>query len=243
MRDRRIRPAIVTVGDELIHGEQQNGNQTWLLQEFSSKGIPATFALSVSDSIAEISKSLKFIIDSSYYPIFISGGIGGTHDDRTREGIAVALDRPLVKHQECFEILLAKFGERFTPQRQRMACLPEGCTLITNPIGAPGFSLNGVFAFPGFPSMLKPMVSDVLDNLLQHETALTPPMVKEYTLPVSEGAIAVEIETFVNRYPTAKVGLYPSDKKFGKEITIRLRCTNVDDIIIAKFESMLRKYR
>ncbi len=154
-----IRPAVVTVGDELMFGERPNDNQQWLLEALQERGHPAELALTLPDAVAIIAVWLRTLLREHCFPVLVSGGLGGTHDDCTREGIANTLQVPLTRHHDCFEILAAKYGEQFTAGRQRMAMLPEGCELIANPIGAPGFFLAGVYAFPGFPNMLRPMVN------------------------------------------------------------------------------------
>ena len=241
MDSKRIYPAVVTAGDELLFGERNNDNQNWILKFLSKKGWPAKIALSLPDDVDIISFWIKKIYESSYYPVIVSGGIGGTHDDCTREGVAKGLGVELEIHRTCYEILEQSYGkERFNSQRQRMAWLPRGCELILNPGGAPGFYLNGIFAFPGFPAMLKPMVKDIMAHILppREEIFIT----KEYVLPICEGAVALKIENFILNYPEATIGLYPNDKKGGREITIRLRCPRKSDIV-SSFDKFVDEFR
>jgi len=147
-----LKPAVVTVGSELVYGERDNDNQQWLLRKLWDNAIPAALSLSVGDDETLIAAQIARLHEEGYFPILVSGGIGGTHDDVTRQGIAAGLERPPVEHEECRSILAEKYGDRFTPQRQRMAELPEGAVLIDNSLGAPGFHCQGVYGFPGFPN-------------------------------------------------------------------------------------------
>lgn len=140
-------PCVCTVGDELLFGEREsNGNERFMLRALHARGTPAALAAQLPDSPDTIAQFIRFAKEQGWSPIFVSGGLGGTHDDRTREAVALALGVPLTRHAECFDILSESFKRReieFTPQRQRMADLPEGCNLIANPVGAPGFSIDG----------------------------------------------------------------------------------------------------
>ncbi len=108
-----------------------------------------------------------------------------------------------------------------------MAWLPAGCRLIANPRGAPGFCHQGVYAFPGFPNMLRPMLENLLERILPasaepHWTVL------EAVLAVGEGDVAMEVEAFSRENPGARVGIYPSTRRARRETTVRIRCPRDD---------------
>ncbi len=234
-------PAVLTVGDELIFGERSNGNQTWLLATLQARGYAARYAISAPDQIETIALAIQWLRQEGCDPILVSGGIGGTHDDLTRDGIAAALQRPLEVHPECDAILGNRYGDQYTPQRRRMATLPRGCRLIANPLGAPGFHCDGVYAFPGFPNMLQPMLESLLDALFP----LTPTTwhTEDVVLPLMEGAVASTIEAFSRNHPQARVGLYPSAEKFREELTIRLRCPAGDTACRGAFQLMIETFK
>lgn len=219
-----IKPAVITVGNEILFGERTDDNRLWMLTELKSLGIPAEVSLSLPDDEAVIGQWIALLVNNHYRPVFISGGIGGTHDDRTRQGVALGLGKPLVIHGECFQLLKAKYGSKFTEQRQRMAWLPEGSSLIPNPLGAPGFMIEDIFCFPGFPEMLKPMFHWVMEQGFVRPVTRPKMAVKEWHLAVSEGEVAGIIENFANRHPEISIGLYPHLIKGTKQhVTVRLR--------------------
>ncbi|MEJ5300874.1 MAG: molybdopterin-binding protein [Thermodesulforhabdaceae bacterium] len=219
-----LKPAVVTVGNEIIWGERPDDNRLWMLNELRLQGLSANIAVSLPDDEEIIGQWIGELKAYQCSPIFVSGGIGGTHDDRTRQGVAIALGKQLIKHEECFRILAEKYGSRFTEQRQRMAWLPEGSSLIPNPIGAPGFMVDNIFCFPGFPEMLKPMFQWVFHEILAKNLARAPLVTKEWLLPISEGEIGELIENFARQHPEAYIGLYPHIIKGTKQqVTVRLR--------------------
>lgn len=235
-----LRPVVITVGNELIYGERSDDNRIWMLAKLQEAGIAAHLALTLPDDEHEISRWIRILKTYSYVPIFISGGIGGTHDDRTRQGIAIGLDRSLICHKECFDILRQRYGRNFTEQRQRMAWLPEGSLLISNKLGAPGFFIDNIYAFPGFPEMLQPMFMWVIEQLNPNPKEVW--ITREWHLPVSEGVIAQEVEKFVEKHSTVSVGLYPHIGSNGPEVTVRIRYQARDAELLSPFESLLRPY-
>jgi molybdopterin-biosynthesis enzyme MoeA-like protein len=233
-----VNPAVVTVGDELILGERSNDNQVWLLRTLREHGYPAQVAVCLPDAVEVIATWLRQLLQQRCYPILVCGGIGGTHDDCTREAAAAALGAPLTRHPLCHRILAKKYGEQYTAGRQRMAMLPEGCELIANPIGAPGFSMGGIYAFPGFPNMLEPMAQGVLTTLLPAVPGGRW-VVREYTLPLHEGQIAYDIENFVNHHGSVRIGIYPSAVRYRQELTVRLRCPPDHQDALRDFEELI----
>lgn len=219
-----IQPAVVCVGDELILGEFANSNMQWMCQRLWQTGHKVGLGLCLPDEVEVIASWVKRAREDGHFPILVSGGIGGTHDDRTRQGLALATGRKLTVHPECFQILQQRYGERFTEQRQRMAHLPEGCGLIPNEHGAPGFHMDGIYAFPGFPYMMQAMVEHLLPHLIPTEVRQNWVSV-EKTYSITEGEIALTVEDFLHEFPQARVGIYPNaDPNGRKEIKLVLRC-------------------
>ena len=210
---------IITVGDELVLGEIKNGNQDFMARALREAGLPASVAITVSDDPGDISTWIKILLNDGYGPLFISGGLGGTHDDRTRDAIAMALDLPLERHAECMEVLKRSYGARLNDQRSRMADLPPGAKLIPNSDGAPGFSINSIFAFPGFPSMLYPMLKDVLLSLeSEHKLSSL-----QESFDCTEGTLALEVEAFSSQWPGIQVGLYADPNPGIRRVSVKIR--------------------
>ena len=236
-----LKPAVLTVGNELVYGERTDTNKVWMFFYLREVGLPAEVGLTLPDDENIIAQWVRVLKIQSYSPIFVSGGIGGTHDDRTRQGIALGLGRKLVRHEECYKILQKRYGKFFTGQRKRMAWLPEGSGLIPNDTGAPGFFADNLYAFPGFPSMLQPMFKWVIDHFFA-STKKVQKRVFEWTLPVHEGVIGDFVEGFCNAHSTISVGLYPHVNGPDAKVTVRLRCNPEEVHLAEEFEKLLREY-
>ena len=238
----RSAPAVVTVGDELIFGERADENGRWMLELLWRRGCPARVALSLPDNVEVIAGWLKRLLDDGLDPVLAAGGIGGTHDDCTREGIARALNVPLALHEECFRLLRARYGGELNEERQRMAWLPRGSRLIANPSGAPGFRWGPVLAFPGFPRMLRPMLRACMDEILPPERG-GEWIVREHVVEGLEGDMARSVESFSARFPDLRVGVYPAAEEGKKEVILRLRCRADDEEALVAFRTLAENLR
>ncbi|KNC86395.1 hypothetical protein SARC_01445 [Sphaeroforma arctica JP610] len=236
-----IKPAVITVGDELVLGEREhNNNEKWMIKMLTSRGAAPRLCTQVGDRVDDIASIIAFLKKSDYWPIFVSGGLGGTHDDKTREGVATSLNVPCERNEECWNILDIKYKNLpagFNEQRQRMSSLPRGCTLIRNPVGAPGFSIDGIYAYPGFPRMLHPMMEETVNSLFPDIVDFT---TLDVHLETVEAAIAKEVEEFSERWQgVGSIGIYPSNASFGM-VKLRLRYPADNEDVRADFDAMVK---
>ncbi len=163
---------IISTGTELLLGNIENSNATFIANRFAALGINCHKIISIGDNIAR----LEQIIKNNYkeHNIFlITGGLGGTVDDITKEALSKALDIPLVNDEK-----LKKYIEkRYRDNHLDIKCGKESLifskhsTLIENPIGsAPGFFINKdnkIFVLlPGVPNEMKAMFPQVEKELL-----------------------------------------------------------------------------
>ena len=155
--------------------------------------------------------------------VFTSGGIGPTHDDITADAIALAFGVPISVRADARALLQAHYdraGLPFNEARQRMARIPEGASLIDNPIStAPGFTLQNVHVMAGVPNIFNAMVASVLPTLTGGQPLLS------LTLRVNrgEGDIAGPFAALAADYPELSMGSYPFTQNgvFGSNLVIR----------------------
>ena len=240
MTDSQLSPAVITVGEELVWGELANGNQQWMLQWLKEQDQPAGIAMTLPDHQDTIAKWLREL-HKEFCPLIVSGGIGGTHDDCTRQAIAQSLGIPIIRHPECYSILVKRYQDRLNEARARMADLPEGCALIANPEGAPGFHVQRIFAFPGFPSMLKAMLPMTLPTWKRDSSEWK---IQEIILDVPEGDAAEAVENFSNQWPNARLGIYAhSLQEAPRRVTLRLRYPANATAVQQAFEELVQQLR
>jgi nicotinamide-nucleotide amidase len=155
---------IISAGTELTEGITQDAHVRYIASELTSLGFAVRRGVQVPDDRALFRAELdRAVVDSCL--VIITGGLGPTSDDLTREIVAEAAGVPLDFHPEAWDALLTRFaGRPVSEANRRQALAPRGFDLIPNPNGtAPGFqgALGDslVVALPGPPSELRPMFS------------------------------------------------------------------------------------
>lgn len=162
-----VRVELLTVGDELLRGDTANGNATWLGWRLTEAGAEVTRSTVVPDDLDVIAGALGEALRRAD-AVIMTGGLGPTSDDMTREALARAAGVTLRRDPGVERLLRDRAAERHVPLRPdalRMADVPEGAALLRNPAGsAPGLrlSLPGgvVYALPGVPSEMRAIAEE-----------------------------------------------------------------------------------
>src|SRR5688572_14141965 len=169
-----MRVELLAVGTELLLGDIVNSNAAWLGQQLAENGIDITTSVVVGDNVGRIADAVRVALGRAD-ALVITGGIGPTQDDLTREGLAEAAGVALERNPELEAGLRARFEalRRDVPEMNyRQADQPQGATAIPNQRGsAPGVRLEllgGVaYALPGVPHEMRVMFTDsVLPDLI-----------------------------------------------------------------------------
>ena len=209
---------VLIIGNEILSGKTQDTNLQFLGAELASKGITLVEARVLRDDKAAIVAAVNEC-RAAYTYVFTTGGIGPTHDDITTECIAEAFGRDVVLHEEAVERLRRR-GLELNAARLKMAHVPEGASLIENPLsGAPGFRVENVFVMAGIPAVARGMFS-TLDEQLDGGEPIHSRNVDVY-LP--EGELAAPLEAIVRKHPQVEIGSYPFFRKrrFGANLVVR----------------------
>jgi nicotinamide-nucleotide amidase len=165
---------MIFTGDELLRGDAVNTNQSYLGQRLLDLGILATRALCVVDDQPAIVTAIRDSLARRPAVLILSGGLGPTEDDLTREAAAEALDRPLEHHEDLLEEIRERFAARgleMGHSNRKQASLPRGASPIPISGTAPGFTVRHgetlVVSLPGVPWELKEMWEGTVEPLLR----------------------------------------------------------------------------
>ena len=214
--------AILVIGDEILSGRTRDSNLHFLAGELTRIGITLREARIVADIHPEIVAAVR-ALSASYTHVFTSGGIGPTHDDITADAVAEAMGAKIGPRADAMALLQAHYdrsGLPFNEARQRMARIPDGASLIDNPVStAPGFTLGNVHVMAGVPKIFEAMVASVLPKLTGG-----PPLLSQ-TLRVDrgEGEIAAPFGALAAEFPELSMGSYPfiQNGAHGTNLVIR----------------------
>ncbi len=226
---------VLIIGNEVLSGRTQDVNLNFLAKKLSSRGILLREARVIPD-IPDVIISAVNECRAKFSYVFTTGGIGPTHDDITSECVAAAFGVLWVVHPEARERLLAYYrahhaqGEAaLNDARLRMATVPEGATLIDNPLTtAPGFRMENVFVMAGIPKVMQAMVDTFIDTLAHGN----PVVMKGLTCEVAEGDLAASLKDVQKHFPNVDIGSYPMLKTETSRYVTQLICKGTNEAIV-----------
>ena len=154
-----MKAGIFLVGTELLNGATIDTNSIYIAEELNKYGIEIEFKMTVRDVMDEIVKALKYA-KKNVDLVILTGGLGPTDDDITKEAMAKFLKKKLVIDEKEKKELLKKYKAYKNPNKTNFKEVekPEGAISFKNDVGmAPAVYVDGLVAFPGFPNELKNM--------------------------------------------------------------------------------------
>ena len=154
-----MKAGIFLVGTELLNGATIDTNSIYIAEELNKYGIEIEFKMTVRDVMSEITKALTYA-KKNVDLVILTGGLGPTDDDITKEAMAKFLKKKLVVDEKEKQELLKKYKAYKNPNKTNFKEVekPEGAVSFKNDVGmAPAVYIDGMVAFPGFPNELKNM--------------------------------------------------------------------------------------
>ncbi len=214
--------AMLVIGDEILSGRTRDANMFFLAGELAKHGLDLNEVRIVSDDAQAIISAVQ-ALSKAYDHVFTSGGIGPTHDDITADNIACAFGVSIDVRADARALLAAHYeqtGRELNTARLRMARIPDGATLIDNPVSvAPGFTLNNVHVMAGVPAVFRAMVASTLPTLTGGVALLS----QSLRVLRGEGDIAGPLAELAASFPDLSIGCYPfrDDGVYGANVVVR----------------------
>ena len=176
-----MKAGIFLVGTELLNGATIDTNSIYIAEELNKYGIEIEFKMTVRDVMDEIVKALKYA-KKNVDLVILTGGLGPTDDDITKEAMAKFLKKKLVVDEKEKNELLKKYKAYKNPNKTNFKEVekPEGAISFKNDVGmAPAVYVDGLVAFPGFPNELKNMFPKFLKYYVKENNLKTQIYIKD----------------------------------------------------------------
>jgi nicotinamide-nucleotide amidase len=202
-----IKACVVSIGNELLNGHATDTNCSYICGRLLSIGIPVARSYTVGDDVKQIVHSLRCAAEDADI-IIVTGGLGPTDDDLTRQAFAELLGVELQVKPALLNDIRKYFDDRGLPMPQKniiQACIPKGASVIDNPFGtAPGIFAKMkrklFFAMPGVPVEMKEMLEkSVLSRLIKKRNAGFTIVKKVRCFGAGESAIAEKLGNLLER--------------------------------------------
>lgn len=230
--------SILTIGNEIVSGDVPNTNASWLAQRLAPLGVGVRMVAALPDEIEAIAEFVRSEAPRVEF-LLVTGGLGGTLDDVTREALAHAFG---VEQAEVAE-LAAALRRQFTRDPEyaaRWARLPQGSRPLPNPLGgAPGFAIGNVYVMPGLPAEMEAMFTALEEEFRRGD----PIAVWRRTYRTRESTIAPLLVECGERWPGVLVGSYPAFLPDGPRVEVVLKSSDADELAASSawLESALRE--
>jgi molybdenum cofactor synthesis domain-containing protein len=219
---------ILTIGNELVSGDVANTNASWLARRLEQLGVSVDLMAALPDQIDPIAEFVRHYAPRSDY-LLVTGGLGGTPDDLTREAIAAAFQVGQEEVPDLAEHLRGRFT--WDPEyAARWAQLPIGSRPLENPLGgAPGFVLENVYVMPGLPAEMEAMFLALEDGLRAEQPIGS--WRRRYA--TRESHIVGVLVEMGERYPDVIVGSYPTFSGGASEVEVVVKSRDEDELAAA----------
>jgi molybdenum cofactor synthesis domain-containing protein len=220
--------SIIAIGNELVSGDVPNTNGSWLARRLAPLGVETRLLAAIPDEIETIAEFVRREAPRVDF-LIVTGGLGGTPDDLTREAIAHAFAVP----QEEIPELAADLRARFTHDPEyaaRWAQLPRGARPLANPLGgAPGFAIENVWVMPGLPAEMEAMFDSVAEEFRRG----SPIGAWRRTYRTRESTIAPALVEVGERWPGVLVGSYPTFGLDGPTVEVVVKSSDPGELAAA----------
>ena len=223
---------ILCVGTELLLGEVINTNAATISRELATLGVSVYHHSVVGDNPERLRETLIEALDRSDL-VVMSGGLGPTYDDLTKETVAEVLGRALVTHEPSLAAIKGFFASRagglcaMTPNNLKQALIPEGATVFDNPNGtAPGLAVERedgktVILLPGPPRELTPMMRDSVIPYLEARTESVLVSHNIHILGMGESAVENLLRPLMEASENPTVAPYAGDGEVRLRVTAK----------------------
>ncbi|MHA1559246.1 MAG: competence/damage-inducible protein A [Alphaproteobacteria bacterium] len=238
MADIPIAAGRLIIGDEILSGRTRDANIAIVAGFLEDRGIDLREVRIVRDDPEAIIAAVN-AMRKVYSAVITTGGIGPTHDDITAEAIAAAFSVELVEDKRAVSALRERYGDdALVPARLRMARIPAGAELITNPVSAaPGFSIGNVHVLAGVPQIMEAMLGELAPRLGRGVRVSS----RTIAVPAGEGVFASPLADLQKAFPGVSIGSYPKMGPAGyrSEIVLRSRDAELLESAATAVEVML----
>lgn len=221
---------LISVGTEILMGNIVNTNAAWLAKECAALGLSCFYQSVVGDNEDRLKEQMKTSLERSDI-VILTGGLGPTTDDLTKETAALLMGKKLVTDQHSLERVKAYFqvrGMEMTENNKKQALVPEGARVLDNDNGtAPGLILESgekcMILLPGPPNEMKPLFEAQVKPFLK---ALSPCVLYSRTVKlcgIGESKAATIVQDMIDAQENPTIAPYAKTGEVHFRVTAQAK--------------------
>ncbi|MCE4615349.1 MAG: nicotinamide mononucleotide deamidase-related protein [Desulfurococcales archaeon] len=218
---------IISIGNELLIGRIVNTNASWLAKKLVFLGFNVERIIVVPDNKDDIIEELRRSLSKAEVTI-TTGGLGPTYDDMTTDAVAHAVNRKIVLDNRALKLVEKFYNNKnmeLTPERVKMAYVPEDATIIENPVGAaPAYIIEiggkTIVVLPGVPNEMKEIFETYVEKYLREKYASHIYLVEYYVIVkgVPESSLAPVINQLSKEHKNIYLKSHPKGHETSNPI-------------------------
>lgn len=241
-----MKATIINIGDEILIGQIVNTNASWMADQLNQSGIPVDLVLVIADNQTAICSALDHALAQTDL-VLVTGGLGPTKDDVTKQTLSNYFEMNMVYHEPSFkniQQLLAQYGRVADERYAVQAEMPEGATILINKVGTASgmwFERNGkiVVSIPGVPREVHYLMNqEILPRLLRQYHFPTILHHTIHTTGKGETDLAEMLQEFEEQLPSNIKLAYLPNSMLGF-VRLRLSAYGEDPMVL---EAQLEHY-
>lgn len=195
---------IVLIGNEILSGKIADANAAYLCRELRALGVDVRRISVIPDEVDTIAAEIA-AFSRDFDVVFTSGGVGPTHDDVTIEGVARAMNVPVVRHPALVALLEQYYRGALGEAQLKMAEVPEGAELAGGEsVRFPTIVIRNVYVLPGVPEIFRQKFDALRERFRDQPFHLRNVFVR-----IAESALADDLNALLRDFPALLLGSYP----------------------------------
>lgn len=195
---------IIVIGNEILSGKVVDTNAAFLCQELWALGVSLRRILVIPDELEAIAEAVR-TCHQAFDVVFTSGGVGPTHDDVTIAGIALGLNRAVIRHPLLEQKLHEFFGSAVNDARLKLTEVPEGADLIfAGDVHFPTIRVENIYILPGIPEIFRKKFQAIKSRFV-----VDPYFLRVIYTRSAESTIARYLNATLAAFPMLQLGSYP----------------------------------
>ncbi len=229
---------ILLIGNEILSGKITDANAAYLCRELRALGVEVRRITVIPDEVDLIAAEVR-AFSASYDVVFTSGGVGPTHDDVTIEGVARALDVPVIREPRLVQVLEGYYKGRLNEARLKMAEVPQGAELTADgELVFPAVVVRNIYILPGVPEIFRQKFDALKERFRE-----TPFHLCCVYVSMGEGTLADHLNELLAAHPELMLVSYPefSNPEYKVKVTLESKDRGYLDAAVGRFLDRLPK--
>ena len=239
---------LITIGDELLCGKTVDTNAAYVADRLARIGVEVIRMVTIGDSVEQIVEALRSV-SGNVDAVIVTGGLGPTPDDLTRQAAATAFTKELAFSEDMFleiEKRWAGRGKSVPSSARRLALIPDGAEPIENAVGAAAglkVSFEGtVYLFlPGVPEEMRRMMEDsVLPFMMKKVKGRAIRHLTLRTAGITESALHGKLKGLAEHMGRVKIAYLPQTTEVHLRLTVQSNSVEKAEQEISEAERVVR---